>query len=253
MEFPAIYCNYLSFKLIFIYLLTNVCYNNRVHLVEIWGLVSGTVDNRVLIIGAKGHAKVIMDILMSNGYEISGLIDDFSVHETMNQRVIGTMRDLKTLYDRKVAEKAFVAVGDNDSRKRLTSDVLEAGFELVNAISNFSCVSKWAQIGIGVAVMPGAIINADACIGNGVIINTGATVDHDCIVGDFAHAAPGTILTGKVEIGEGTFLGAGTKVIPRIHIGKWVIAGAGSLIVRDIPDGLKIAGAPAKSLLQKEL
>lgn len=203
-------------------------------------------NNKVLIVGAQGHAKVILDILEENNIAIAGLIDDYSAHSLKGHKVIGTTSDLRTLYKEKIASHAFVAIGDNAARQRITGEVLKAGFSMINAISPHSILSKWVQFGEGIAVLPGAIINADACIGSGAIINTGVSVDHDCMVGDFVHLAPGTAIAGGVQIDEGAFLGTGARVIPGIKIGAWCTIGAGAVLIRDVPDSTTAVGVPAR-------
>ena len=98
------------------------------------------------------------------------------------------------------------------------------------------------------AVMPGAVINADCTIGDLAIINTLASVDHDGRIGNAAHIAPHCALAGNVSVGERSFLGVGSKVIPEIEIGADVVAAAGSVIVADIAPNSRVAGVPAKTM-----
>lgn len=141
---------------------------------------------------------------------------------------------------------AFVAIGDNRVRARLSEVVRGAGLSLCNVISPRAAVSRAVTWGHGIVVMSGAVINADTHVGDGAIINTGATVDHDCRIGAFAHIAPGCSLAGTVSIGEGAFLGVGCKAIPGITVGAWSMVGAGSVIVRDLPEHCTAYGVPAR-------
>jgi UDP-perosamine 4-acetyltransferase len=148
----------------------------------------------------------------------------------------------------KGTKKAFIAIGDNRLRLKLLAQVLEMGFELINAISPNAVVSPTAVLGRGIAIMAGAVINASARIGDGAIINTNAGVDHDCWIGNGAHIGPRSALAGNVIVGCEAFLGIGSTVLPGTRIGNRATIGAGSVVLRDIPDDITAVGAPARAV-----
>lgn len=203
---------------------------------------------RIVVVGAARHATVVLDSLVaSGGCEIVGLTD---VDNTKwgklfaGYPVLGGDDVLLDLHSRGVSG-AIIALGENSLRTRLFDYAISLDFKMVNAIHPYSWVSPSAKLGEGVAVMAGAVINANAKIGNNVIINTGATVDHDCFIGDHAQIAPGCHLGGSVEVGVGTLIGIGASVLPDRHIGEWSIVGAGAVVVRDLPDNCVAKGIPA--------
>lgn len=204
---------------------------------------------KAVIVGAGGHAKVVIDILRDNGrIELAGCVS----REPAGSRVgglsvLGDDSVLAGLLEAGVAH-IFVAVGDNAFRARMIDYVRSTGFTLLTAISRHAILSPSVQVGAGAAVMPGVVINADTAIGDGAIVNTGATVDHDCQVGPMSHIGPGCNLAGGVQVGEGSFLGTGTRVIPRIRIGEWAVTGAGAVVVADVPDRVLSVGVPARVL-----
>ncbi len=185
----------------------------------------------VVIVGSGGHAKVVIDILEDSGeYAIAGCTSaDPRARELMGIPVLGSDAVLEELYAAGL-RRAFIALGDNRLRAAKTREVEALGFTLVNAVSVRAAVSKRASLGRGVAVMPGAVINALASVGDGAIVNTGATVDHDCLIGAFAHIGPGVNLCGRVTVGEGVLAGAGARVIPGVSIGAWAKVGAGAAV-----------------------
>jgi len=201
----------------------------------------------VVIIGSGGHAKVVIELIRAEGrYQVKGCTGlGESGFVLGDVPILGTDSVLPAMLANG-AKKAFVAIGDNHLRLRLLAQVLEMGFELINAVSPNAVVSPSATLGRGIAIMAGAIINASAEIGDGAIINTNAGVDHDCRIGRGAHIGPGSTLAGNVEIGCESFLGARTCVIPGIRIGSRAIVGAGSVVVRDIPDDVTAMGVPAR-------
>lgn len=204
----------------------------------------------VVIVGAGGHAKVIVEILERiETVEVVGFTSRSTDDRLFHYPHLGPDSVLPALLSNGVSH-AFPAVGDNRVRQRLANELLRIGFLLVNAISLHAIVSPRVRLGSGIAIMPGAVINAEASIGDGAVVNTGATVDHDCTIGAFAHVAPGSHLAGCVKVGEGTFLGIGSSVIPGITIGSWVTVGAGAAVIRNIADHATAVGVPSSRLLR---
>ena len=143
---------------------------------------------------------------------------------------------------------AFVAVGDNGARQQLSGVVVAAGGSLVRAVSPAAVVSATADVGDGVLVMPGAVVNAVAHLEPGTIVNTHASVDHGCRIGAFAHVGPGVALGGDVTVGEGALVGIGASVARGVCIGAWATVGAGASVVRDVVPGETVVGVPAGPL-----
>jgi UDP-perosamine 4-acetyltransferase len=204
------------------------------------------MKKRAVILGGGGHAKVVIDILgHADDVELVGFTSKDGRGETLcGCPCIGTDVVLNELFLSGV-RWAFVAIGENDKRKACLNSLKERGFDLINAISKAAAISRYARLGLGIAAMPGAVINAGARLEDGVIVNTNACVDHDCIIGSCAHIGPGTSVTGCVRVGEGSFLGAGSSVIPGVSIGCWTVIGAGAAVVNDLPDHVVAVGVPA--------
>jgi UDP-perosamine 4-acetyltransferase len=145
-------------------------------------------------------------------------------------------------------ERAFIAIGSNRVRGRLAELALSQGYSLVNAIHPRAIVSDSVTFEYGIAVMAGAVINAEAQISALAIINTGATIDHDCRIGRAVHVAPQCGLAGNVTVGERSFLGIGSRVIPEVSIGDDVTVGAGSVVIKDLESKQTVAGVPTRRL-----
>ena len=206
-----------------------------------------TNKKKLLIVGAGRHSKVTIDILEQMGqYEIVGIID-MKEGKVFDYSVIGADEDLPSFYSRGITN-IFISVGNNKLRKKLFVEAEKIGFTIVSAISPHSHISRYATIGRGVAIMPGAIINAEANIGDGAIINTNASVDHDCVIGHFTHIAPGVAISGSSNIGEGCLIGTGARVIDGMTIGSNTIIGAGAAVVSEIDCDSVAVGVPAKKI-----
>lgn len=212
--------------------------------------------HKIVIVGSGGHAKVIIDILSSSKkYDPVGCVTaDLSAMAVLGVPVLGNDAALPKLFSKGI-KYAFVAIGDNRKREELSKYVVGLGFELINVISVHSYIASSVKLGKGIAIMPGAIINACAVIENNAIINTGVTIDHDCLISAGCHIAPGCNIAGNVSIGQGSFLGVGCKVVPKITIGEWSIIGAGAVVVNDLPRYSLAVGFPANVIkkLQEEI
>ncbi len=206
---------------------------------------------KLVVFGAGGHAKVVIDIIEQQGnYEIAGLLDDDLKHQGkrfFGYPVLGTRTDLPALISAQLRH-AIVTIGDNASRAAVATLLDRDGWQFASAVHPRASIGRGVKIGPGSVVMAGCVVNADATLGGQVIVNTGATVDHDCRIEDAVHIAPGCHLCGGVSVGQGSLLGAGSTVTPGVRIGRNVIVGAGSTVIRDIADAARVSGVPARPL-----
>jgi len=176
--------------------------------------------------GASGHAKVIIDILLSQNIQVKGLIDD---NEAINE-----LLEYPVFHNSKGLNPVIISIGDNKIREKVSRKLARHAFG--TGIHSSAIISPNSIIEEGTVVMQGAIIQSGCAIGKHCIVNTGTSVDHDCKIADFVHVSPHSTLCGNVTVGEGSWIGAGTTIIPGVKIGKWCIVGAGSVVTKDIPD-----------------
>lgn len=201
--------------------------------------------NRLIIIGASGHGKVVADIAKLQGYtDIAFLDNDSNLKECAGYPVLGP----DTL-SKKLECDEFIAVGNAAIRKRLMERDSYKHFPVL--IHPSAAVADSALIGAGSVVMAGAVINPDATIGKGCIINTSSSVDHDCIVGEYGHISVGAHLSGTVNVGSNVWVGAGATVSNNINICSNVTIGAGAVIIRDIEEEGTYIGVPANKMINK--
>jgi UDP-perosamine 4-acetyltransferase len=137
-------------------------------------------------------------------------------------------------------------VGDNALRIKLFEKVQAAGFAFINVIHPAAVLADDVQLGQGVTIMAGVIVNPDTHFGDNVIINTGAIVEHDCEIGAHAHISPGAVVCGGVRVGTGAHIGAGAIVRQFITIGEYALVGAGAVVVKNVAANTTVIGIPAK-------
>ena len=194
--------------------------------------------NNIVLYGASGHCKVVIDILKSNSFKIKKIVDD-NIHL---KSILEFPIEYSNNYCFNSNDKVILSIGNNKVREKLSS----MNVDFVSAIHKEAIVSSASSIDKGSVVMAGAIVNADTKIGKHCIINSGSVVEHDCEIEDFVHISPNVSLAGNVTIGKGSQIGIGATVIQGITIGKWVVIGAGAVIIRDVPDFSVVVGNPGK-------
>lgn len=203
---------------------------------------------RLIIIGANGHGKVIVDIAAGCGYkDISFLDDNEALKDCMGYPVIGRTDTAKQY---KGAD-FIVAIGNSEVREKIQTKLLNEGLKVVTLIHPDAIIAENVKIGIGTVIMAGAVVNPDTRIGSGCIINTGATVDHDNVLEDYVHVSVGSHIAGTVHIGKGTWIGAGAVVSNNVNICAGCMIGAGAVVVKDIDKAGVYIGVPAREIIQK--
>ncbi|QVY61297.1 acetyltransferase [Cytobacillus gottheilii] len=205
------------------------------------------MKNKLLIIGASGHGKVVADIAlkMNKWQSIVFLDDDKSIKTSMGLEVMGTSGDVFTHIDE---YEIFVGIGNNDTRWKIHEMLETFGASIPVLIHPNAVIGSQVDIENGTVVMAGAIVNCSTKIGKGCIINTGATIDHDNFIEDYVHISPGVHLAGTVKVGQGSWLGIGSVVSNNINITNGCKVGAGSVVVKDIYEPGVYVGAPAKKI-----
>jgi UDP-perosamine 4-acetyltransferase len=197
----------------------------------------------ILIYGAGGHAKVVLDAAQTIGLQISLLLDD----APQSDEIAGVRVHNASGFDFGLLNpfSFIVGIGANVARSVIYNRLQKLG-RPINVVHPFCWTSPRARIGNGVAILAGVVINIGASIDDNVIVNTGASIDHDCSIASHSHICPGVRLAGAVTVGERTMVGTGAIVIPGVSIGANCIIGAGSTVVHDIPDNSVALGSPAR-------
>jgi sugar O-acyltransferase (sialic acid O-acetyltransferase NeuD family) len=203
---------------------------------------------RIAVIGAGGHAKVVIATAEAAGFAIAAVFDDRE--ELWGRTVLGypVAGPIEAMEAHDV-DRAVPAIGSNSGRRDVTARVATNWVTVVHPGAH---VHRSVVIGVGTVVFAGAVLQPDTTIGEHSIINTGASVDHDCVIGDFCHLAPGSHLAGNVRLGQGCLLGVGASLIPGVTVGAWSVIGAGAAIVSDVPAGVTYAGVPGRPVGRKQ-
>ena len=200
---------------------------------------------KLIIIGAGGQSRVILDCAKILKYNIIGIVDINL--KSKNKEKINGIKVYPKNYIKSIKKNnaIFIAIGDNKLREKYYNK-FKKKYKLINLVHPKSSISEQIEIGKGNYIGPGVIINSNVKIMNNTIINTGALIEHECIIEDNSHIGPGVKLGGRCVISKNVFIGIGCIIIDKIKIGEDTIVGAASLVLKNLLKKKIYFGIPAK-------
>ena len=205
-----------------------------------------------MILGAGGHGRVVLDILLQGAtYDVTGFLDN---NEEVHGRrvdgvpVLGSIEELTAIVAEHGIDGVIIAIGDNGVRRGLSRQVQRLGIELISAVHPTAAIAHNAGLGRNVVVAAGAVVCANCQIGDSVILNTGCIVDHQTMIGEGSHICPGVRIAGRVKVEPGVFVGIGATVVPKVTLGCESIIGAGAVVLHDVQPMATVVGIPARPI-----
>lgn len=210
----------------------------------------------LILIGAGGHAKVLLDALLGAGQAVHGLTDADPAKAgqvVQGVPVLGDDTEISAFAPEAVRlVNGIGSVRVSTLRRQIYDDFKNRGYFFERAVHTSAVVASDVILAEGAQIMAGVVLQTGSRIGENAIINTRAAIDHDCVIGSHVHVSPGAVLCGNVEVGESSHIGAGTTVIQGVRIGRNCLVAAGAVVIRDVPDGATVAGVPAKEISKRK-
>lgn len=209
-----------------------------------------TSDRPVIVVGAGGHAIVLIEVLRKLGRHVLSITDSSA---NLQGQTIGGIKiegsdEIVLEHDPSHVElaNAIGSIGVPETRRRIFMKFASKGYRFATIVHPSAIVSPSAKLAQGAQVMAGATIQSRAIIGANAIINTNASIDHDCAIGMHTHIAPGVILSGNVSVGQCCHIGTAASVIQSVSLGAYSFAAAGAVITKDVPRNAAVRGLPAR-------
>ena len=201
---------------------------------------------KLIMIGAGGYAKSVLDSVDYFNYSMIGFVDQFSEKKEhlgypILARELEEISNLNEYY-------YFISIGDNKCRKEWYDKIISLGLKTMNVVDKSAIVSNKATIGTGCFIGKMAIVNSEAIVKDNCIINTKALVEHGCTVESHANLSTNCVINGDVRIGEGTFMGSCSVTTGQLTIGSWSVVGAGAVVIDNLPDNIVAVGVPARTI-----
>jgi sugar O-acyltransferase (sialic acid O-acetyltransferase NeuD family) len=200
----------------------------------------------LLVYGAGGHAKSVMEMVLQNGnFAIAGIIDDdknLKGKLVLGIPVLGTRALLPAILKKGVllAANGVGGIIDISMRVDIFNLLERSGFSFPTLIHRRATVETSARVEEGVQVFANAYVGAEAVLHTRCMVNTNAVVSHDCEIGAYTHIAPGALLAGHVHVSERTLVGMGVTTTIGIKIGSGVRIGNAAIVLADVPDRMVI-------------
>jgi sugar O-acyltransferase (sialic acid O-acetyltransferase NeuD family) len=210
------------------------------------------ISKPVIILGAGGHASVLIDALQQTGTEIMGITDPDETlwgQELMGIEILGDDTKILDIHpDRVELVNGLGSIKSTSARQNLFETWHNKGYSFASVIHPKAVLASSTKLAEGVQVLAGAIINPNTSIGANTIVNTGAILEHDCIIGNHVHIAPGVRMAGKVRVGDGAHIGIGCTILQNLSVGDGCVVGAGAVVLHSIQAGDIVVGVPARRL-----
>lgn len=199
---------------------------------------------KLIIIGAGGYAKSVLDAIDYYNYQVKGFVDQYSEEkEHLGYPILA--KELEDIEDK---EKYFyfIAIGNNERRRKWYNKLRDLNLRLINVVDRSAIISPEAKIGTGCFFGKMSVVNAKAVIHSNCIINTKALVEHGCEVHRHANISTNSVINGDVIVGTGSFIGSSSVTLGQLTIGEWSTVGAGAVVTQSVGDGVTVAGVPAR-------
>ena len=198
----------------------------------------------ILIYGAGGHGKAVIDLARACGYHVAALVDDGVAAGTpvLDLTVAGGSVCLAEWHERGVlfAANAVGGIGKPAVRAHIFDLLQTAGFTFPALIHPSAVVEPSATIEDGVQVLALAYVGSAARIGFGSLLNAGAIASHDVVLERINNLSPGAALGGGVQLGTFTQVGMNATINVNVRVGANCMIGNGATVMKDVPPDTRV-------------
>ena len=204
----------------------------------------------MLIVGAKGFAKEVLEVLHQLK-QLDNLVFYDDVNDDVPAFLYGQFPVLKSKeaaahYFKTVDSCFTIGIGNPILRKKMALEFQAIGGCFTSTISPLAQIGHYGNIiSEGSNIMTGTVITNDVKIGVGTLINLNCTIGHDTTVGKYVEICPNVNISGHCVIDDGVFIGTSATILPKVHIGKNSVVAAGAVVSKDVPANVMVAGIPA--------
>ena len=190
-------------------------------------------ESSVVILGGGGHARVLISELLLLDRKVVGVLDpNLDVDQTISGVKVVGGDDKLSLYNPSEVQvvNGIGRLPKDCGRSRLLKKGVGASFDYAKVLSRNAIIHEAVEIGEGVQVLSGAVVQTGVTLGPHAVINTNSSVDHDCRVGPNVWISPGVTICGDVRIGENSYISAGVTILQGVSLKPQTVIPAGSVV-----------------------
>lgn len=204
------------------------------------------MTEKIVIIGNSIGAEIIYDVINRDPH-----IDviAFSVHRAYIHtssfcgKELIPIEDLPSRFSPGKV-KIINAIGYSDmnrNREKIYLLIKSLGYQQFTYIHpDAVCFSK--NVGEGVFVMPGVVLESFSEIGNNTYIWSNAIVAHHAKIDENCWIASGVVIAGETRIKKNCFIGVNATIVNKVTIDEYNMIGAQTLIAKSTsPNGVYIS------------
>jgi hypothetical protein len=151
-------------------------------------------EKNLIISGTGGHARKVFQTAMLSGWKVTGFVDE-------DLKGISPIQSYPVFAEISAAIMKYpvfiVAIGDSNQRRRMQKMLISNGGRPATLCHPHAYVAGDAVIKEGSAVLAYAVIESNANVGKGISVDIGALVDHDVQIQDFCHIRTGAIIAPR--------------------------------------------------------
>lgn len=209
--------------------------------------------NGVVVVGAGGFGREVLDVLRDQRVSIRGVVDDgpsaqnLALLERQDVEYLGPTSVLAERFSPRDIEY-LIGIGNSRVRRSLAEALSAASFIAATAVHSSATFGSGVDIGRGTIVCAGVRVTTNVVLGRHVHLNPNVTVGHDVVMEDYVSVNPGGTISGSVVIRAGTLIGANAFVRQNLEVGAESIVGAAAAVMRDVEPQTTVVGVPARVL-----
>lgn len=200
----------------------------------------------VVIVGAGGHGREVLQVVRDAGREFVGFIDDTEPDKRLLDRIGGTWLGPSEELGNLGAVEYVVGIGTGRVRRIIDDKATAAGLTSAVLIHPLASVGPDVEVAPGCVVFAYATVTTNIRLGRHTHVGRGCAVGHDSTLGDYVSTYPLSAVSGNVVLGEEVIVGTTASVKQGLTVGARTTIGSGAAVVTDLPPDATAVGVPAR-------
>lgn len=205
---------------------------------------------KLAIIGSGDLGRLIAyHAVQDKQFSVVGFFDDFAPQGSLvnNIKILGAISDIDIFYNQGVFDVIICGIGYKHLafREKLF-ETFHHKIEFANLIHSSCYVDASSNIGKGIFMLPGSVLDSNVRIEDNVVLNISCCISHDSIVGAHSFISPRVAIAGFVKLGKRCNIGINSTIIDNLSIVDDVQTGGGTVVNKNLTNKGLYVGNPAR-------